>query len=54
MNALTLVFVSLCVFAIGYRFYGLFIARKVLCLNSKRATPAVKMADGIDYVKTNK
>ncbi len=54
MNALTRVFVSLCAFAIGYRFYGLFIANKVLCLNSKRATPAVKMADGIDYVKTNK
>ena len=30
MNALTLVFVSLCVFAIAYRFYGLFIANKVL------------------------
>jgi carbon starvation protein len=54
MNALTLVFVSLCVFAIGYRFYGLFIATKVLGLNANRPTPAVKMADGIDYVKTNK
>jgi carbon starvation protein len=48
MNALTLVFVSLCVFAIGYRFYGLFIATKVLGLNVNRPTPAVKMADGID------
>ena len=28
MNALTLVFVSLCVFAIAYRFYGLFIANR--------------------------
>ena len=54
MNALTLVFVSLCIFAIGYRFYGLFIANKVLELNSERATPAVSMADGHDYVKTNK
>jgi len=54
MNALTLVFVSLCVFALGYRFYGLFIAQKVLGINAERATPAVKMADGIDYVKTNK
>jgi carbon starvation protein len=54
MNALTLVFVSLCVFAIGYRFYGLFIASKVLGVNEGRPTPAVKMADGIDYVKTNK
>jgi carbon starvation protein len=54
MNALTLVVISLCVFAIGYRFYGLFIANKVLGLKSERLTPAVKMADGVDYVKTNK
>jgi len=50
MNALTLIFASLCIFAIGYRFYGLFIARKVLVVNPDRSTPAVKMADGIDYV----
>src|ERR1700690_568871 len=54
MNALTLVFVSLCVFALGYRYYGLFIANKVLNLRAERATPAVAMADGHDYVKTNK
>ncbi len=54
MNALTLVFVSLCVFALGYRFYGMFIANKVLNLQTDRLTPAVKMADGHDYVRTNK
>ncbi len=54
MNALTLVFVSLCVFAIAYRFYGLFLANKVLELKSERITPAIKLADGRDYVKTNK
>jgi len=54
MNAMTLVIISLCVFAIAYRFYGLFIANKVLGLNSERLTPSVKMADGHDYVKTNK
>ncbi len=54
MNALTVVFVSLCVFAIAYRFYGLFIANKVLRLQTSRITPAVKYADGHDYVKTNK
>lgn len=53
MNALTLVFVSLCVFAIAYRFYGLFIANKVLGLRPDRPTPADTCADGIDYVKTN-
>jgi carbon starvation protein len=54
MNALTLVIISLCVFAIAYRFYGMFIANKVLGLKSERLTPSVKMADGVDYVKTNK
>jgi carbon starvation protein len=54
MNAMTLVFAALCVFAIGYRFYGLFFTRKVLGAKIDRITPAVKMADGHDYVKTNK
>lgn len=54
MNALTLVFAALCLFAIGYRFYGLFFVRKVLGVKPERVTPAVKMADGVDYVKTNK
>ena len=54
MNALTLVFVALCIFAIAYRFYGLFIAHKVLGIRTDRPTPAKTCADGIDYVKTNK
>lgn len=54
MNALTLVFAALCVFAIGYRFYGLFFTKKVLGVSETRLTPAVKMADGHDYVKTDK
>ena len=54
MNAVTLVFVSLCIFAIAYRFYGLFIANKVLNLRAGRPTPAETCSDGIDYVKTNK
>ena len=54
MNALTVVFAALCIFAIGYRFYGLFIANKELNLNDARVTPAVKYSDGHDYVDTNK
>ncbi len=54
MNALTLIFVALCVFALAYRFYGLWIANRVLELKVDRLTPSVKMADGIDYVQTNK
>ena len=54
VNALTIVFAALCVFAIAYRFYGLFIASKGLNVNEARQTPAVKYADGQDYVATNK
>ena len=54
VNALTIVFAALCVFAIAYRFYGLFIASKVLNVNEARQPPAVKYADGQDYVATNK
>lgn len=54
INAVTLIFVALCVFALAYRFYGLFIARKVLRLSDERPVPSVTQADGIDYVKTDK
>jgi len=54
MNAVLLVFVTLCIFAIFYRLYGIFIANKVLGLRTDRPTPADTCADGIDYVKTNK
>ena len=54
LNAVTLIFVALCVFAIGYRFYGVFMADKVLKLDKERPMPSVTQADGIDYVKTNK
>lgn len=54
VNALTLVFVALLVFAIAYRFYGIFMANKLLRLNADNVTPAIEFADGKDYVATNK
>lgn len=54
VNALTIVFAALCIFAIAYRFYGLWIAQKVLNINAARETPAVRFDDGKDYVPTNK
>lgn len=54
MNALTLIFITLCVFAVAYRYYGLFLANKVLGLREDLPTPAETMADGHDYLKTNK
>lgn len=49
LNALTLLFAALCVFAIGYRLYGVFLAGRVLRLDDARPTPAVTRADGLDY-----
>jgi carbon starvation protein len=49
-----LIFVAALLFAIAYRFYGLFLATKVMNLRAERETPAVTMPDGHDYVKTNK
>ena len=54
MNALTLVFTALCIFALAYRFYGLFIATRVLQIDPNRPTPAVALADGHDYHKTHR
>lgn len=54
INALTLLFVTVLLFSIFYRFYGLFLANKVLRLNQLNVTPAVEFADGQDYVKTNR
>jgi carbon starvation protein len=54
MNALVLIVISSCVFAIGYRYYAAFIAAKVLALDPRRKTPAFRLSDGRDYVPTNK
>ncbi len=54
LNSAVLVFAALCVFAIAYRFYGLFISTKVLRVNSSRRLPSDSMADGLDYHKTNR
>jgi carbon starvation protein CstA len=53
VNAMWLVIAALCIYAIAYRFYGLFIANKVLGVNSTRQTPAYRHNDGLDYVPTN-
>jgi carbon starvation protein len=54
MNALTLLIVALCVFALAYRFYAAFLATKVLVLDPKKETPAHRLNDGHDYQPTNK
>ena len=54
ISAVWLVVASVCIYLIGYTFYGRFIAYKVLNLDDSRATPAVIKNDGRDYVPTNK
>lgn len=53
VNALWLVVASACFFIIIYRLYGAFVAARVLALDDRRQTPAVKRPDGKDYHPTN-
>ncbi len=54
INALWLVIAAVCTYLIAYRYYSLFIADRVMALDPKRMTPAVRHNDGLDYVPTNK
>lgn len=54
VNALWMVIATLCTYAIAYRFYARFIARRVMELNDRRLTPAERHNDGLDYVPTHK
>lgn len=54
ISALWLVAASLCVYAVGYRFYCRYLALKVYELDDSRQTPAVTQEDGKDFVPTNR
>jgi carbon starvation protein len=54
VNAAWLVIAAICIYFIAYRFYSLFIAEKVLGVDSTRQTPAYRHNDGLDYVPTNR
>ncbi|WP_314139725.1 pyruvate/proton symporter CstA [Buttiauxella noackiae] len=54
INALWIVVAAICVYLIAYRYYGLFIAKRVLTVDATRMTPAVRHNDGLDYVPTDK
>jgi carbon starvation protein len=54
INALWIVTAGLCAAAISYRFYSKWLAAKVLVLNEERATPALVVDDGKDFVPTNR
>lgn len=54
VSALYLVVSAVCIYMIAYRFYGRFVAYKVLELDKNRATPARVENDGQNFVPTNK
>ncbi len=54
VNALWIVAASVSVNLIAYRFYARYIARNVMQLVATRPTPAIRRADGLDYVATDR
>ncbi|MEP6618593.1 MAG: carbon starvation CstA family protein [bacterium] len=54
VSAAWLLVAAVCTYAVAYRFYSAFIAAKVFALDDNRPTPAHRLADGRDYVPTNK
>jgi carbon starvation protein len=54
VNALWLVIAAVCVHILAFRFYGRFLARKVVTLDDARRTPAHTETDGVNFVPTNR
>jgi carbon starvation protein len=53
-NSIWLLIVATCCFVLAYRYYGAWIAAKVLMLNDANVTPAHRCNDGREFVPTNK
>jgi carbon starvation protein len=54
ISSIWLVLAAVCTYLIAYRFYGRFLAARVMALDETRATPAERLENGHDYVPTNK
>ncbi|MYT75884.1 MULTISPECIES: carbon starvation CstA family protein [unclassified Streptomyces] len=54
VSAAWMVTAALGTYAIAYRFYARFIARKVLRVDPRRATPAERLNDGMDFHPTDR
>ncbi len=54
ISAIWLLAAALGSYAIAYRFYARFIARRVLQVDDRRATPAERLDNGIDYHPTDR
>ncbi|HIG00019.1 MAG TPA: carbon starvation protein A, partial [Myxococcales bacterium] len=54
MNAAVLAGIVFVAFALGYRFYSKFLARRIFALGADELAPAREFEDGIDYVPTRR
>ncbi|MBV9305967.1 MAG: carbon starvation protein A [Acidobacteriaceae bacterium] len=54
VNSLWLIAAAGCIFILGFKVYGRFLALKVALLDDRRATPAERFQDGQDFEPTNK
>jgi len=54
VNALWIVVAAVSSFLVAYRYYALYIARHVMRLDPAQPTPAIRRADGMDYVATDR
>ncbi|HGJ5891067.1 MAG TPA: carbon starvation CstA family protein [Arsenophonus apicola] len=54
ISALWIIVAAIAVYLISYRYYSLYIGKKVLQLDPTRSTPAVLNNDGLNYVPTNR
>src|SRR5690242_7491514 len=54
INAMWIVVAAICVYAIGYRFYSAWVSAKVLSADAGRATPALRLNNGRDFMPTHR
>jgi carbon starvation protein len=54
INAMWIVVAAICVYAIGYRFYSSWVAARVLSADAGRATPALRLNNGRDFMPTHR
>ena len=54
INAMWFITAAVCIYLVAYRFYGAWIAAKVLVLDEFKETPAVTNNNNRDFVPTNK
>jgi carbon starvation protein len=54
INAMWIVVAAICVYSIGYRFYSAWVAARVLSADAGRATPAIRLNNGRDFMPTHR